>query len=436
MTTTVLRGGTVVDQHGSQAADVVVDDLTGTVLEVGPSGSVGADADRELDAGSCHVAPGFVDLNVHLCEPGDEAAETIESGSRAAARGGYTAIVAMPDTDPVVDSAAVVSEVLALSKTALCEIVPAATVTVGRDGTALAPLGELADLGVRLFSDAGRSVQDAAVVRNALDYAAGVGERAGARLRLAQACRLEALADAAVMNEGEWSARLGLPGQPAAAEELMVARDLALARLTGSWVHLQQISTAGSVGLIREAKAAQVPVTAEVSPHHLVLDESACATFDTNTKVQPPLRTRADMEALRAAVLDGTIDAIATDHRPHTVDVKEQPFDEAPSGIVGLETALAVLLTDLDAPFEAILPALSWQPAEIAAIGDRHGGPIEPGRPANLIVVDPTAEWTVDPGRSASRSANTPFAGRTLVGRVRHTIHGGEAVIIDGEATR
>ncbi|MGF1598208.1 MAG: dihydroorotase [Acidimicrobiales bacterium] len=433
MTTIALRGGTVVDGDGARRADVLVDDHTGLITAVGPGAGP---AERELDASGCFVSPGLVDLNASLGQPGHEGAETIDSGTRAAAVGGYTAVVAMPDTDPVVDSAAVVSELLALAKDAPCEVVVAAAVTVGAEGRALAPLGELIDLGVRLFTDADRGVADAAVVRRALEYAAGVARASGIEVRLAQRGRLDDLAAAGIVNEGVWSSRLGLPGQPAAAEELGVTREIALARLTGAPVHLQQISTAGAVELIRGAKAAGVPVTAEVSPHHLVLDESVVATFDPNVKVDPPLRTAGDIAALRAAVLDGTIDAVATGHRPHTIDAKELPFDQAPFGVVGLETALAVLLTELDAGYEALLPALSLRPARIAGVAGRHGGLVAPGAPANLVVVDPEATWMVDGRRLVGRAGNTAFAGRRLRGRVRHTMRDGDPVVVDGEVTR
>ncbi len=436
MTITILAGGQVVDQHGSRRLDVAVDDLTGTIVGLGPSLSGEGSAGEVLDAAGCFVAPGFVDLHAHLGQPGHESAETIESGSRAAALGGFTAVVAMADTDPCTDSAAVVTEILALAKSALCEVVPAGAITVGRQGASLAPLGELVDLGVRIFTDAGRSVQNAGVMRRALEYGAGIAEATGAPVVLAQMCRLDALAEQGVMHEGEWSSRLGLPGQPALAEELVVMRELALARLTGARIHLQQISTAGTVALIRSAKAEGLTVSAEVSPEHLVLTDAACAGYDPNLKLSPPLRTEADIAALRAGLLDGTIDAVATGHQPRTVDAKEQPFDQAPDGVIGLETALSVLLSELGVPFEQLLPALTWQPAAIAGLGHRHGGPVEVGRPANLVVVDPAATWTFNAVRSASRSANSAFDGRHFTGRVRHTILAGEPVVVQAEARR
>ena len=398
MTTTLLRAGTIIDhtrsRPGAEAeADVLVDDETGSIVAVRPAAGADADsdltADNVLDATGCVIAPGFVDLNTHLRQPGNEAAETVESGSRAAALGGYTAVVAMPDTDPVADSAAVVAEIAALATSALCEIHPAGALSVGREGSRLAPFGELADAGVSIFTDAGRSITDAGLMRRALEYLSGVGHTKGLTLTAATRCELGDLARDAQMNEGEWSSRLGLAGQPAAAEELIVARELALVRLTGTRIHLQQISTMGSVALIRQAKGEGVPVTAEVSPHHLLLDESACATYDPNVKVQPPLRTRADVEALRAGLLDGTIDAIATGHSPHTYDSKELPFDQAPFGVVGLETALAVLVSEPAFQLVDLIGPLSWQPAAIAGLSGRQGAPVIAGSPANLVVIDP-----------------------------------------------
>lgn len=433
MTLTVVAGGLIVDQRGERPGDVVVDDATGLVAEIAAPGTAEAGPGATvLDASGCLVCPGFVDLNANLRQPGNEAAETAETAGRAAALGGYTAIVATADTDPCTDNAAVVSEILALAKSAACEIVPAAALSINRDGTALAPLGELLDAGVRLFSDADRSIQDPALLRRAMEYLGGVAERASVRAVVADRPEIRALADGGVMHEGDVSARLGLPGRPAVAEELAVGRDLAIARLTGTALHLQQLSTAGSIALVRAAKAEGQAVTAEVSPQHLLLDESACATYDPNAKVRPPLRTAADVAALRAGLLAGTIDAVATDHSPWPIDSKEQPFDQAPFGVIGLETAVAVLLTELDVTLARLLPALSWQPAAIASLDDRHGGPIEAGRPASLTVFDPARTWTVEPARMASRSTNTAFAGWALTGRTRHTILRGHPTVVDG----
>jgi dihydroorotase len=306
----------------------------------------------------------------------------------------------------------------------------AGAITVGRRGEALAPLGEMADLGVRLFTDDGDGVQDSRLMRRALEYASGLG------VTLAQHCEDAGLSAGGHMHEGEWSSRLGIPGVPAEAEELMVQRDLALGRLTGAPVHFLHLSTAGSVALVRAAKAAGRRVTAEAAPHHFSLTHAAVASFDPVFKVNPPLRTDADVAAVKEGLADGTIDAIATDHAPHAQELKEQPFDHAPCGMLGLETALGLALTNLDLPVERVLALLSWQPAAIAGLTATQGGPVAVGRPANLAVVDPTERWTVEPRALASRSRNTPYAGMQLIGRVRHTVLRGEPVVVAGEAQR
>jgi dihydroorotase len=425
----VLRGGTVVDATGARRADVALSG--GRIAAIGDPGELGSSDAVELDCSGCIVAPGLVDLHTHLRQPGREEAETVETGSRAAALGGFTAVVAMPNTEPAIDSAGVVREVQELGRQAsLCDVHVAGGITVGRAGERLAPMAEMAALGVKLFTDDGNGVQDARLMRRALEYASGLG------VTLAQHCEDEALAGGGHMHEGEWSSRLGIPGQPAEAEEVMVLRDLALARLTGARVHFQHLSTQGSVEMVRRARAEGVAVTAEATPHHFTLTDAACASYDAVFKVNPPLRTERDVAAVRAGLADGTLDAIATDHAPHAPHLKEQPFDQAPPGMLGLETALSLALTELDLPIEQVLALLSWQPAAIAGIADTHGGPLEPGRVANLCVIDPTATWVVEPARLASRAKNTPFAGRTLHGQVRHTVLWGEAVVVDGEARR
>ena len=420
----VIKGATVVDQRGTRRADVAIED--GRIVGVGPD----LDGGDILDAGGCVLAPGLVDLHAHLRQPGHEEAETVETGSRAAALGGYTAVVAMPNTTPAIDSAAMVHEVLDLGRGALCDVRVAGAITIGREGEKLAPLAEMAALGVQLFTDDGRGVQDARLMRRALEYASDLD------VVLAQHCEDEAIAQGGVMHEGEWSSRLGLPGQPAEAEELMVQRDLALARLTGARIHFQHLSTARSVELVRAARAAGIAVTAEATTHHFTLTHASCAGYDPVFKVHPPLRTAADVDGVRAGLADGTVDAIATDHAPHAPHLKELPFDQAPPGMLGLETALALALTELDLPIERILALLSWQPAAIAGLSHLHGGPIEPGRPAHLCVIDPAHEWVVEPAALASRARNTPYAGRRLRGKVRHTLQGGELVVRDGEALR
>jgi dihydroorotase len=423
----LIRGGRVVDAGGERVADVAVED--GRIAAVVADGS-DLSADIVLDAGGCVVAPGLVDLHAHLRQPGREEAETVETGARAAALGGFTCVLAMPNTDPPVDSAGVAREVLELGRDACCDVRTSAAITVGRQGAQLTPMAELAALGVRFFTDDGNGVQDGRLMRRALEYARGLG------VTLAQHCEDDVLAAGGAMHEGAWSSRLGLPGQPAEAEELMVMRDIALARLTAGRVHFQHLSTRRSVELVAAAKAGGLPVSCEATPHHFTLTDEACASYDPVFKVNPPLRTEDDVAAVRAGLACGVIDCIATDHAPHPQEDKEQPFDQAPPGMLGLETALALALTHLDLPIVDLLALLSWRPAALLGAGDRHGGPIEAGRPANLCVVDPAATWTVDPAALASRSRNTPYVGMTLTGRVRHTLLAGEPVVVDGEAQR
>jgi len=426
----VIRGGTVVDATGSRRADVVIQG--GVVVAVG-DGVDGPRSARVLDAGGCVVAPGLVDLHVHLRQPGREEAETVETGARAAALGGYTAIVAMPNTEPAIDCASAVREVLELGEGSVCDVRVAGAITKGRQGLELAAMAEMADLGVRLFTDDGTGVQDGRLMRRALEYASALG------VTLAQHCEDACLAAGGHMHEGEWSSRLGLAGVPAEAEELMVMRDIVLARLTapmGSRMHFLHLSTEGSVAAVRAAKASGLVVTAEAAPHHFTLTDASVAGYDSVFKVNPPLRTAADVAAVKAGLADGTLDAIATDHAPHAPEDKERPFDHAPPGMLGLETALGLSLSELDLPIERVLALMSWRPARIAGLDATHGGPVAEGRPANLCVIDPAATWVVEPDRLASRSRNTPYAGRRLTGRVRHTVLFGEPVVVDGEAQR
>lgn len=425
MTRTVLQGGTVVDSRGERKTNVAIEG--GVVVEVGESLTDG----RLVDVTGCVVSPGFVDLHAHLREPGKEEAETIETGSRAGARGGYTALVAMPNTDPPQDSAAVIDFVREQGKRAgLVEVVPSGCITLGRKGEALAPMAELAAAGVRLFTDDGNGVQDELLMRRAMEYARGLG------VTLAQHCEVSSLTKGAVMNECQCCTTLGLPGWPSIAEELMVFRDIELARLTGARVHFLHLSTARSVQLVREAKRDGLPVTAEVTPHHLSLDETRLATFDTVYKVNPPLRSPADIAALRDGVSDGTIDAIATDHAPHPRRDKELSLDQAPPGMLGLETALGVALGVLQIDLVKLVRLMSINPAKIAGISDRHGRDIEAGAPANLVVFDPRVDWMVEPEQLASKSRNTPYVGMTLRGKVRHTMFNGAFTVFDGVAQR
>jgi dihydroorotase len=436
MSDVVISGGRVLDQSGERRADVRIS--RARIAEVGTTIEP-SEGDTVLDATGCVITPGFVDLHAHLREPGREDAETIETGSRAAALGGYTAVVAMPNTEPAQDSVGVVEFVRAQGvRAGLCEVLPAGAITVGRAGHDLAPFAELAAVGVQLFTDDGNGVQDPLVMRRAFEYASDLD------VTLAQHCEVARLTEGAVMHEGGCCSRLGLPGWPAIAEELMVHRDIELVRLTGARAHFLHLSTARSVELVRRAKADGLPVTAEATPHHISLTEERLASYDAIYKVNPPLRSAADVRAVRAGLADGTIDAIATDHAPHERNLKEQPLDLAPPGMVGLETALGVSLAHLsEAASEApamtlaeIVAAMSWKPAAIAGVADRHGRPVAVGEPANLAVFDPAAEWEVVPARLASRSRNTPFVGVPLVGRVRHTIFDGVPVVVSGVAQR
>ena len=427
----VLRGGRIIDSGGERILDVEIGE-DGLIAAVG----TGLTGDVNLDASGCVVSPGFVDLHAHLREPGLEEAETIQTGARGGSLGGYTALVAMPNTDPTTDCVAVVEQVRSLGRRSTCEIIPTAAMTLRRDGVDMAPMGELVDAGVGIFTDDGTGLQDPRLMRRIMEYSTGLGRRLGRPVVLAQHCEVAALSAGGYMHEGEWSSRLGIPGQPAEAEELMVMRDIALVRMTGAHLHFQHLSTASSVAMVRGAKAAGLPVTAEATTHHFILTDAACASYDPVFKVHPPLRTDVDVLAIREGLADGTIDAIATDHAPHAPHTKEMPFDQAPAGMLGLETAFSLALGDSGLDLPEVLALLSWRPAAIAGVADRHGVPVVPGAPANLCVVDPDETWTVSGAAMASLSSNTPYEGRTLRGRVRHTIRAGEPVVVDGEARR
>ena len=430
--TLVIRGGTVVDQSGGHRADVLIAEGRVAAVESRIARPRGATV---LEADGCVVAPGLVDLHTHLREPGREESETIETGTRAASLGGFTAVVAMPNTEPALDSAEAVRNVQELAVGASAHVAVAGAITVGRAGERLAPMSELAALGVRIFTDDGAGVQSAGLMRRALDYATGLG------VTLAQHCEDRTLAGDGAMHEGAWSSRLGIPGMPAAAEEVMVARDIALVRALGTRIHFLHLSTAVSVDLVRRAKSEGLAVTAEAAPHHFSLTDGCTADYDPVFKVNPPLRTAADVTALRAALAEGVIDAVATDHAPHTVEDKECEWAYARPGMLGLETALSVVLStgalagDAGTDWDALAQRMSRTPARIAGL-DGHGRDPAVGVPANLTLVDPAATTTVEPGASASRSRNNPYTGRTLPGRIVATFLRGEPTVLDGKATR
>lgn len=424
----VFRRVTVVNRSGIRRADVAV--LNGRVSAVAEAGS-SLEARRVIEADDLTLSSGFVDLHTHLREPGKEEAETIETGSRAAARGGYTAVVAMPNTDPAQDSVHVVEFVRAQGKRAgLCEVVPSGCITTGRKGEQLAPYAALKAVGVTLFTDDGNGVQDPLLMRRALEYAGDLG------VTLAQHCEVARLTEGAVMHEGSCCSRLGVPGWPALAEELMLHRDIELVRLTGAPMHFLHLSTAGSVRLVRAAKADGLPVTAEVTPHHLSLVDELLSEFDPVFKVNPPLRTRNDIDALKEGLADGTIDAVATDHAPHAAHTKELPLDAAPPGMLGLETALGVLNTAISLPVERIVELLSWNPAKIARLESTQGHDIEVGSVANLAAFSLDDVWTVSKDSLVSKSRNTPYDGMSIKGKVRYTVFEGQLVVDGGEPTR
>jgi dihydroorotase len=420
----VLRGGRVIDPASGHdgIADVVVDG--GKIVVVGPD-AAGAPAPgaRVIDATGLVVAPGFVDVHVHLREPGQEYKEDIASGARAAAAGGFTTVCCMPNTEPSNDCRAVTELIVRrAAEAAVVRVHPIGAISKGLKGESLAEMGEMKDAGIVAVSDDGRPVMNAELMRLALEYARTFG------LPVVQHCEDRNLAGAGVMNEGAAATRAGLRGQPAAAESVMVRRDLELVALTGARYHVAHVSTAASVEAVREGKRRGLPVTCEVTPHHLTLTDEACLTYDTATKCAPPLRSRTDVMALRAALADGTIDCIATDHAPHAVQDKQVEFDRAAFGMIGLETALSLGLKLVEEGVLGLGPLLEKMTVGGARIFDLRAGTLKPGVAADVVIFDPRARWTVNREHMRSKSRNTPFHGWELPGRVRYTIVGGRVV--------
>ena len=429
MTTYLLKD---VRPLGADAADVLLAD--GVIAALGAPGAVAAPADAVvLDVADHVLLPGLVDLHTHLREPGREDTETVESGTRAAAAGGFTAVHAMANTSPVADTAGVVEQVWRLGQEAgWVDVHPVGAVTVGLAGERLSELGAMADskARVRVFSDDGKCVHDPVLMRRALEYVKAFD---GVVAQHAQEPRLT---EGAQMHEGVVSAQIGLAGWPAVAEEAIIARDVLLAEHVGSRLHVCHLSTRGSVEIVRWAKARGIDVTAEVTPHHLMLTDELARGYDPTFKVNPPLRTADDVEAVREGLADGTIDIVATDHAPHAREDKDCEWGSAAFGMTGLETALGVVQqTMVDTgrmTWADVARVLSTAPARIGRIEDRHGRPIAVGEPANLVLLDPAATRVVDGAAQQTASANTPFQGRELPGRVIATFLRGHATVLDG----
>ncbi|MER6218695.1 dihydroorotase [Streptomyces sp. NPDC048387] len=427
MSKILIRGAQIL---GGEAQDVLIDGET--IAQVGEN--LSAEGATVIEAAGQVLLPGLVDLHTHLREPGREDSETVLTGTRAAASGGYTAVFAMANTFPVADTAGVVEQVWRLGKeSGYCDVQPIGAVTVGLEGKKLSELGAMHESAARVtvFSDDGKCVDDAVIMRRALEYVKAFG---GVVAQHAQEPRLT---EGAQMNEGTVSAELGLGGWPAVAEESVIARDVLLAEHVGSRVHICHLSTAGSVEIVRWAKSRGIDVTAEVTPHHLLLTDELVRSYNPVYKVNPPLRTERDVMALREALADGTIDIVATDHAPHPHEDKDCEWAAAAMGMVGLETALSVVQQTMVETgmldWAGVADRMSFAPARIGGLSHQHGRPVSAGEPANLTLVDTSYRGVVDPAHFASRSRNTPYEGRELPGRVTHTFLRGRATVVDGK---
>lgn len=418
----LLKGGRVIEPGSGRDEVLDIEIREGTIAKMGQA--LSAPAAQVVDMKGKVVAPGFIDMHVHLREPGFEHKETILTGCTAAAAGGFTAVCCMPNTNPAIDDESVVKFIQARAKMALgglVDVYPIAAVTTGRKGEHLAPLAELASAGAVAFTDDGDPVHDAEIMRRALEYAHMFNRP------IIQHAQDVPMTKGGVMNEGLAATELGLAGMPSIAEDVMVARDIMLTKYTRGQYHLAHMSTAGSARLVREAKAAGLNVTSEVTPHHFTLTDDSVRSFDTNTKMNPPLRAKEDVEAMKQGLRDGTIDVIATDHAPHSFDEKQVEFQAAPFGIVGLETAVGLAITELVLKGILSLPQLieklSVNPRRILHLPAIN---IAEGETANLTLIDPAQQWVVDPAQFKSRSRNSPFGGYRLTGRALGVINNGQ----------
>jgi dihydroorotase len=425
MSSLLIKGGRVVDPKNAidKVADVLIRD--GKIAEIGAS-LRGGDGVRVIDATGKLVAPGFVDLHVHLREPGQEYKEDIASGSRAAVAGGFTTMCCMPNTTPTNDCRAVTDLIVRRAREVnLCRVRPIGAVSQGLKGETMAEMGEMKDAGIVAVSDDGKPVMNAGLMRRAMEYARTFD------LPVVQHAEDLTLSAGGVMNEGDWSTKLGLRGQPGAAESVMVARDIDLCAWTGARYHVAHLSVGRSADLVREAKKRGLPVTCEVTPHHLTLTDAACCAYDTDTKMAPPLRTLDDLAALKAALADGTVDCIATDHAPHSPVEKQLEFDHAAFGIVGLETALPIMLGIVDEGVIGVprlIELLTIGAARCFGLDAEGVGHLTPGVPADVTILDLDVRWTIDRAKLRSKSKNTPYHGRAVRGRATMTIVDGRVV--------